>query len=660
MASKEVRPPAIANQIANLVRIGTFGAAALGWLLIATQIAPIWAQGPGKTARRASPGTSQRAPTQSPRKAAPTGAAGQAATSGQNPADKPQIVAVVNGQKITRNDLARECIRRFGKEVLQSEVNKQLILAECEKSKVRITNEDVEAEVARVASQFGLPLDRWYAMLRDERGISPAQYKRDIVWPTLALRKLARGQLEISQDELKKAFEAEYGPKVQVRMISTSSKEKSQRLHADATARPDQFDRLAKDNSEDENSAAARGLVPPIRMHGGNPALEKTAFSLKEGEVSPVIDVAGQHLILKCERHIPAVKLTAEQRQNVTDQLKEKVRDEKLRIAASEMFQELQAKAKVVNVYNDQELRKKMPGIAATVNSRKITLVDLGEQCILRHGSEVLRGEINRQLLTQALARRSLQVTKSELNAEVARAAESYGFIDEKGQPNVDSWLAEVTKDGTVTVDLYVRDAVWPSVALKKLVGAQVDVTEDDIRRSFAANYGPRVEALAIVMTNQRTAHEVFKLARDNPTEKFFGELAQQYSVEPVSRANFGQVPPIRPHGGQPLLEEEAFKLKPGEMSGVLALGDKFVIIRCLGRTKPVVADINTVREELVMDIREKKIRLAMNQEFDQLQQNAQIDNFLVGTSQSPKAVQQASHVETPRATAASRQATRQ
>ncbi len=118
-------------------------------------------------------------------------------------------------------------------------------------------------------------------------------------------------------------------------------------------------------------------------------------------------------------------------------------------------------------------------------------------------------------------------------------------------------------------------------------------------------------------------------------------------------------MPPIRRHGGQPLLEEEAFKLQPAEISGVLAIGDKFVIIKCLGRTKPVVTDINAVRDELDKDIREKKIRLAMNREFDHLQQTAQIDNYLVGTSQSPAAVQKASHTATQRAKTAPRKATR-
>jgi len=146
------------------------------------------------------------------------------------------------------------------------------------------------------------------------------------------------------------------------------------------------------------------------------------------------------------------------------------------------------------------------------------------------------------------------------------------------------------------------------------------------------------VEVLAIVLGNQRQANEVWDLARHNPTDDFFGELANQYSVEPVSRANFGKVPPIRKHGGQPILERESFSLQPnqgaGSMSGILNVGDKFVILRCLGRTEPIVQDFNAVKNELYRDIHEKKLRIAMADEFDRLKKAAQIDNFLAGTSQ--------------------------
>ena len=93
----------------------------------------------------------------------------------------------------------------------------------------------------------------------------------------------------------------------------------------------------------------------------------------------------------------------------------------------------------------------------------------------------------------------------------------------------------------------------------------------------------------------------------------------------------------MRKHSGQPLLEKEAFRLKTGELSGIVAIGDKYVIMRCLGRTQPVVKEFEAVKDELIKDISEKKLRLAMAKEFDRLKDTAQIDNFLAGTSQSGK-----------------------
>src|SRR5207248_4785676 len=137
------------------------------------------------------------------------------------------------------------------------------------------------------------------------------------------------------------------------------------------------------------------------------------------------------------------------------------------------------------------------------------------------------------------------------------------------------------------------------------------------------------------VFSDMRQAQKVWDLARNNNTEPFFAELAQQYSIEPASRANGGKIPPIRRYGGSPMVEEEAFKLRAGELSGIVSVEGQFIILRCVGRTKPVPTDFNTVRGELVKDIQEKKLRVLMTKEFDRLREVAQIDNFMSGTSQS-------------------------
>ncbi|MDP6447609.1 MAG: peptidylprolyl isomerase, partial [Pirellulaceae bacterium] len=251
------------------------------------------------------------------------------------------------------------------------------------------------------------------------------------------------------------------------------------------------------------------------------------------------------------------------------------------------------------------------------------------------HGKSVLEGEINRHLLLQALRQKGIAVNQQDIDYEIARAADSFGYVTDDGKPDVQKWINDVTNGDRSQIDLYIRDAVWPSVALKKLVGGRVKVTEDDLRKGFESNYGPRVEALAIVVGSQREAQKVWQMARDNPTDEFFGQLANQYSIEPTSKANYGRVPPIRRFSGQEHLEKEAFRLEPGELSGLIAVDDRFIILRSLGQTKPMVDGVDDVRAELQRDMLEKKLRLAMAEEFDRLTKNAKVDNRLARPSRA-------------------------
>jgi hypothetical protein len=155
------------------------------------------------------------------------------------------------------------------------------------------------------------------------------------------------------------------------------------------------------------------------------------------------------------------------------------------------------------------------------------------------------------------------------------------------------------------------------------------------LQKAYEANYGEQVDVLVCVLGSQRRAQEVWEMARGNPTEKFFADLAYQYSIEPTSKYNYGKVPPIRRFSGQPKLEEEAFRLKPGELSGILALGEKFIVMQCVGRIKPEQApEFAAVRDELHKDIFEKKLRIAMSEHFDKMLASAKIDNYLAGTRQ--------------------------
>lgn len=549
-----------------------------------------------------------------------------------------RTMAVVNGEEISRQMLSQECFRRYGEEVLENMVNKYLISEECRKHGISITVQDVEDEVDRVAQQFGLSTDRWLGMLQEERDISPSRYRREIIWPMLALRHLAKDRITVSDEEIEMARESQYGPSVQALVIAVADEPFAHQIRAEAVAHPEEFGNLAKDHSEDRNSAAQRGMIPPIRHHAGFIELEEAAFALEEGEISPVTFVANQYVIVKCVAHVPETYIAPEYRESVMQRLREGIEKHKLREVAADIFRELQETANVENVFNNDELRQRMPGVAATVNNQPITVAQVSEEALRRHGHEVLDGEIHRIVLVQALQQGDAEVLGNDIDAELARAAMAYGYVDEEGNADIDAWVEHVTSEDGVTVDMYIRDAVWPSVALKKLVVDSVEISEEDIQRGFEANYGERVEVLAVVLSDARLANDVWEMARNNPTEEFFGQLATQYSIEPVSKNNAGLVPPVRRWGGQPHIEEEAFNLQPGEVSGVIAVRENYIILHCLGRTETITdLSLEDVQEELLGDIREKKLRIAMSQEFERLLSQARIDNYVTGESRSPR-----------------------
>lgn len=539
----------------------------------------------------------------------------------------PDVVAVVNGEKIMRSELAAECLRHYGTEVLESLVNKELIAAHCQQQGVTIDEQEIDEEIARLASRFQVPVDQWLAMLQKERDINPEQYRRDIIWPTIALRKLAAGQLQVTEQELREAYETEYGPQVKARMIGIrGDKVKAESIRKQAAANPKEFGKLARTHSADAESASANGWIQPIRLHAGDKRIEDVAFALKDGEVSQVISIGDQHIILLCEGRIPARQVKIEE---VADRLAETIRDGKLRSEAAKLFEKLQQDAQVVNVLNDEAKKKQMPGVAATINGRPIAMKALSEECLARHGKDALNGLVNRRIIEQTLRNNNVKVTAQAIDDEIAEAAARMVGLNKDGTPDVEKWLKEVTSEPGVTVELYVRDAVWPSVAMKALCKAQVKITDEDMQKAFEANYGQRVRCLAILLDDLRKAQKVWELARANPTPENFGKLSAEHSADASVRALNGEIPPIRKHGGRPQLEEQAFALQPGELSGIIQTDGKYVILLCQGRTAPETVALKDVQSQLYDHVYRVKLNDAMSKLFDEMQQTASVTNHL-------------------------------
>lgn len=270
----------------------------------------------------------------------------QSSNSGQKP------LAMVNNELIAYDEVAQECVARYGKEVLENIINRTIILHACQERGIKITGEEVHREVQTIAKKFNLEADVWYKMLETERGISPHQYQRDIIWPMLALRKLAGQEVSVTEQEIQQAFSRDYGERVKAKMIMLDRLDKATKVWEEAVAHPEEFGRLAKNHSIDPNSRVLEGQIPPIRRYAGPEKLWTTAFKLQEGEISAIIEVGlRQYVILQCEGHTKPIVTDIE---SVRQELVERLHEEKQQERIASIFQQLKDRSTITNYLTNE------------------------------------------------------------------------------------------------------------------------------------------------------------------------------------------------------------------------------------------------------------------------------------------------------------------
>jgi len=275
------------------------------------------------------------------------------------------VLARVNNQPIYYDQVAKECVARHGDEVLENLINRLLIQQECDRDGITVSKEEVTREVQSIAKKFNLPPDTWYQMLQAERGLSPQQYQDDVIWPMLALKKLAGAEFKPTEEDMDKAFKRDYGPRVKARLVLVEGniRQASQVLE-ECNANPENFDAIAREKSADPNTRSLGGVIPPIRMYGGSDQIEAAAFKLKEGEISPVIEVGqNRYVILRCEGRTEPVVTDIK---DVWELLYDQVVEEKTQSAVASTFENVKKQANIQNFLADSITgaapRKPQPG----------------------------------------------------------------------------------------------------------------------------------------------------------------------------------------------------------------------------------------------------------------------------------------------------------
>lgn len=280
-----------------------------------------------------------------------------------NPTDP---IAIVNGQIISRQHLADECVARKGKEILETLINRTLVDQALKARKQEVTAAEIDAEIDNVAHRFGISREAWLRTLDKERQISPVQYAKDIIYPALALRKLCEGRVTVTEKDLQEAFESQYGDKIRCRMIMVDKLAKAQDVWERLRKNPAGFEKIAQEESMDMGSRSLGGqLAEPITRHAyprtvadaafrqlvdGDPNDKDPNHKPKNGDFTGPIQAAeGTWVILRRDAIIPAVEGVTLKNEQIKKQTHQMIYEVKLKETMGVVFQELIKAAAIEN-----------------------------------------------------------------------------------------------------------------------------------------------------------------------------------------------------------------------------------------------------------------------------------------------------------------------
>lgn len=257
-------------------------------------------------------------------------------------------VAYIYGNiPVTRADLSEFLIARGGYEKVELLVNKMIIEEEAKKRNITVTPQEMEAALLEDLKGINVDKKDFVSVVLPKYGKSLYEWMEDVVRPRLLLTAMCKDRVEVAEADLRIEFERQYGEKRDVRVIiwpAGDDKKTILKLWDEARKSDDEFIRLARQQANPALASTA-GHIKPISRHlvADDKIVETTAFGLREGEVSQVIETRQGYMMMKLLRVVPPDEnITFEK---VKDALYKEVYDQKLTQEIPKQFAELQKAA---------------------------------------------------------------------------------------------------------------------------------------------------------------------------------------------------------------------------------------------------------------------------------------------------------------------------
>jgi len=217
------------------------------------------------------------------------------------------VVARVNGEDITRDELVEILLKHYGQRALESVIQQRVIRQEAAKLNVQVSEADLEEALTEFYSRGrfaqGMPLEerkkRWTEMLAG-RGITLEDFKRDMRAEIL-LKKVVARRVTVTDEMVRAEFDRRHGRKLLLREIVVADERKAKEIHAELEGGAD-FADLARKHSTNRREGREGGKIRvPVARGTRTRGFEDAAWALEAGQFSKPVKVGRTWLILKLD-----------------------------------------------------------------------------------------------------------------------------------------------------------------------------------------------------------------------------------------------------------------------------------------------------------------------------------------------------------------------
>ncbi|MFD2172130.1 peptidylprolyl isomerase [Tumebacillus lipolyticus] len=240
-----------------------------------------------------------------------------------------ETLASVGDSKITKDDFVVKMEQAGGKDTLKRMIEEQVILNQGKELKLLATDAEIDKEIQKIIDErFNKDKAQLDSALK-QNGMTMDDLRAEMKISVTA-KKIAVKDITVSDEEINEYYdknkESTLGQKAQAkgRHILIKDEAKANEIYKQLQANPGDFEKLAKENSEDAQTKESGGDLGQFPKGGMVKEFDEVAFSAPLNEIQkPVKSEFGYHIIKIEERTDAVIPKLEDVKEKIIDTLKE-------------------------------------------------------------------------------------------------------------------------------------------------------------------------------------------------------------------------------------------------------------------------------------------------------------------------------------------------